>query len=52
MSIEVDTAGTVPAPHGPGRRRSPAELEALARQASARFARSPGTGGGADEVLS
>ncbi len=52
MSIEVDTVGTVPEPHGPGRRRSPAELEALARQASARFAPSPDTGGGADEVLS
>ena len=31
-------AGGVPAPHGPGRRRTAAELEALAREASARFA--------------
>ncbi len=39
-------AGGVPAPHGPGRRRTAAELEALAREASARFADA-----NADEVL-
>ena len=44
--VEPSALGVVPAPHGPGRRRSPAELEALAREASVRFADAS-----ADEVL-
>ena len=32
------SAPTIPAPHGPGRTRSAAELEALAREAAIRFA--------------
>ena len=46
MSVDAATLGTVPAPHGPGRRRSAAELEAIAREASVRFADAT-----ADEVL-
>ena len=46
MSVDVATLGTVPAPHGPGRSRSAAELEAIAREASVRFADAT-----ADEVL-
>ncbi|MBK7821858.1 MAG: sulfate adenylyltransferase subunit CysD [Tessaracoccus sp.] len=46
MSIDVAALGTVPAPHGPGRRRSAAELEAIAREAAVRFADAT-----ADEVL-
>ncbi len=44
--VEPSALGVVPAPHGPGRRRSAAELEALAREASERFADAS-----ADEVL-
>lgn len=51
MSVEVDTVGTAPAPHGPGRRRSPAELKELASQASARFASASDSADRADEVL-
>lgn len=46
MSVDVATLGTVPAPHGPGRRRSAAELEAIALEASVRFADAT-----ADDVL-
>ena len=46
MSVDVAALGTVPAPHGPGRRRSAAELEAIAREASVRLAHAT-----ADEVL-
>lgn len=46
MSVDAATLGTVPAPHGPGRSRSAAELEAIAREASVRFADAT-----ADEVL-
>ena len=38
MSLDVAGLGVVPAPHGPGRRRSAAELESLAHEASVRFA--------------
>ena len=37
---------TIPAPHGPGRRRSASELEGIAREAAIRLADAP-----ADEVL-
>lgn len=47
------TATIAPAPHGPGRVRTAAELEALVHEASARFAELEATSAtrGADEVL-
>lgn len=45
-AVEAADLGAIPAPHGPGRRRSAAELQQLAEQASQRFATAS-----ADEVL-
>ncbi len=45
-AVLASDLGTVPAPHGPGRRRTASELEAIVRDASARFADAS-----ADEVL-
>lgn len=46
MSVDAASLGTIPAPHGPGRRRTAGELEAIALEASRRFAQAD-----ADDVL-